>query len=90
MLAGCADYGPGYYGPGPGGPVAYNAYYDGFYGPIYDGYWRGGEFYYRSRGGGQWHRGGGDHFRHTAANGYNRIQGATQSDNPRDHRNNTQ
>jgi hypothetical protein len=56
-LGGCVygpgGYGAGGYGPGPGpgpviaGPVAYNAYYDGALGPYYDGYWRGGAYYYR-------------------------------------------
>ncbi len=32
-----------------GSPYAYDGYYDGFYGPIYDGYWgTDNYFYYRS------------------------------------------
>ncbi len=48
-LAACADgygYGGGAgYGPGP---YSYDGYYDGYYGPIYDGYWGSdNNFYYR-------------------------------------------
>jgi hypothetical protein len=48
-IAGCADnYGYGYGSVGLG-PVAYNGFYDDFYGPIYDGYWGNDNFfYYRS------------------------------------------
>lgn len=48
-LGACAG---GYYGGGggyyAGGPVAYDGFYDDYYGPIYDGYWgTDGFFYYR-------------------------------------------
>ncbi len=53
-----ACVGEGYYGGRDGygyaGPVAYDGYYDDFYGPVYDGYWgTDGAFYDR----------GGDHER---------------------------
>lgn len=56
LIGGCADTGYGYGADFyAGGPYAYDGYYDGFYGPIYDGYWGDdGFFYYRS----------GDHDRH--------------------------
>ncbi|MDQ2860247.1 MAG: hypothetical protein M3T55_05885 [Pseudomonadota bacterium] len=81
LLAGCAG-GPGYYGGGPGYGVAvgYDGYYDGFYGPIYDGYWRGRSFYWRDRDGGRWRRDDGRHFRHEAANGFRHIQGERHPD----------
>jgi len=45
LLAGCAPaYGPGpYYGGGAyvvGEPIAYDGFYDNYYGPFYDGYGR--------------------------------------------------
>ena len=48
-----ACVGDGYYGGGggyyAGGPVAYDGFYDDYYGPVYDGYWGDdGGFYYRS------------------------------------------
>jgi hypothetical protein len=47
-LAACAgDYGYGVADYGPG-PYSYDGYYDGYYGPIYDGYWGSdNHFYYR-------------------------------------------
>jgi len=66
MLASCA--GPGYVG---GGGVAYDGFYDDYYGPIYDGYWGdGGVFFYRSHPHGHYVRDRGGHFRHEASNGY--------------------
>jgi len=42
----------------------YDGYYDGFYGPIYDGYWgSNGYFYYRANSGGRFIRGDHNHFR---------------------------
>jgi hypothetical protein len=79
MMAGCADYGVGYYGPGPVAAVDYDGYYDGYYGPIYDGYWNGGSFYYRTRAGGHWRKGG-NHFRRTESAGFNHIQGTAHPD----------
>lgn len=68
-LSGCATdgyYGEGYYGSSfdYGSPYAYNGWYDGYYGPIYDGYWgRDGYFYYRTSDRDRnFRRGGRDHF----------------------------
>jgi len=54
-LSACAgDYYGGinsaYYSPyNYGDPYSYDGYYDGYYGPIYDGYWgNNGYFYYRN------------------------------------------
>ncbi|MDE2435774.1 MAG: hypothetical protein KGM49_05900 [Sphingomonadales bacterium] len=69
-LAGCAsDYGHGY-----NRPVAYSNYYprsygwyDGYYGPIFDGYWgNGGYYYYRMHDRDRWRRDGDRHFRQGA------------------------
>jgi hypothetical protein len=61
-LAACTTYGPGY---GPGPAVAYDGYYDDYYGPIYDGYWGDdGAFFYRTGAHGHYRRGDGAHFRH--------------------------
>lgn len=79
LVAGCAGgyYGGsdfGYYGP----DTEFDGYYDGAYGPIYDGYWgHGGAFYYRSSAGGTWNRGETAHFRRAAAPGFNHIHGTT-------------
>lgn len=75
-LAGCAD---GVYGGGPAygpGPYSYDGYYDGAYGPIYDGYWGDDDyFYYRS--GPDAHgfrRGDRAHFAHAAPGGGGNFQ----------------
>ena len=48
-LAACDD-GYGYGGVGYAStPYAYNGYYDGFYGPIYDGYWGSDRYFYYRR-----------------------------------------
>jgi hypothetical protein len=88
MFAGCAAHvGPGGVGVAVVGPVAdvdYDAYYDGFYGPIYDGYWGDdGMFLYRTGEGGQWRRGDATHFRHDTATGFNHIHGTTHAAPPR-------
>lgn len=90
LFAGCADYyGPGYVGVGYG-PVAdvdYDGYYDGYYGPIYDGYWGdGGMFIYQTREGGHWRRGSRTHFRHDAAPGFNHVHGTTHAARQRPNR----
>lgn len=67
-LAGCAeDY-------GYGGSYGYSAYYgprglgwyDGYYGPVYDGYWGNGGaiYYYRMHERDRWRRDEGRHFRY--------------------------
>lgn len=64
-LSGCADdYG---YHRGYVGYRAYPVYYgwyDGFYGPVYDGYWgEGGYYYYRMNRHDRWRRDDDRHFR---------------------------
>ena len=62
-LAACAAYGPGYGPPGPA--LAYDGYYDDYYGSIYDGYWGdGGAFFYRTGARGRYRRGDAAYFRH--------------------------
>jgi len=74
-LAACA----GGYGVGVGyasGPYGYDGWYDGAYGPIYDGYWGDdGYFYYRhGEGEGAFVRGDPGHFRHDAPSGPHNFQ----------------
>jgi hypothetical protein len=73
-LAACAGgVGVGVYGPGP---YAYDGWYDGYYGPIYDGYWGDdGYFYYRhNEGEGAFVRGDNHHFAHQAPQGPHNFQ----------------
>jgi hypothetical protein len=70
-LSGCAS---GYGGYGFGGG-AYDAYYDDSYGAIYDGYWRGDGFYYRTGPHDHYVRDRGGHFRRDAATGYHNVHG---------------
>ncbi len=83
LLAGCAS-GPGYYGPGYGAgggiAVGYDGFYDGYYGPIYDGYWRGGRFWWRDRGDHPFRRDDASHFRRRPAQGFSHIQGERHPD----------
>jgi hypothetical protein len=61
-LAGCVS---------PGGPVYNDGYYDGYYGPLYDGYWGDDNFFYYSGGAGRpFVRDEGGHFRRGAASGF--------------------
>lgn len=67
-----------------GGPVAYDGWYDGYYGDVYDGYWGSdGYFYYRHGGGDRsYYRGDRNHFAHggSAPGGnYRHMQGSIQS-----------
>lgn len=81
-LSACANEGfggSGYWG----GPVAYDGWYDGYYGDVYDGYWGSdGSFYYRQGGhDGSYHRGDRNHFAHgdSAPGGnYHHFQGSIQ------------
>lgn len=79
-LAACAGTGVAVaYAPGP---YAYDGWYDGYYGPIYDGYWGDdGYFYYRhGEGEGAYVRGDRAHFARQAPQGphnFQRIQGNT-------------
>ncbi|WP_019832960.1 hypothetical protein [Sphingomonas sp. PR090111-T3T-6A] len=67
-LAACAgDY---YGGPYGSGPIAYDGFYDDYYGPIHDGYWGdGGVFYYRRHQNGRFVADRSGHFRHDAGSG---------------------
>lgn len=60
-LGACADY----YGYDEdiyaSRPYAYDGFYDGFYGPIYDGYWGDDDFFYFRRGDRDRHFQRGDH-----------------------------
>ena len=72
LLAGCTVQA----GPGVPGPVAYDAYYDDYYGPFYDGYWGGdGEFYYTDGAGHPFRHAERGHFRHDAAGGFHPVHG---------------
>jgi hypothetical protein len=77
-LGACAD---DYYGPrhGPGfyehHPVAYDGFYDGYYGTVYDGYWGDGGYYYSMREGGPYLHDDGGHFRQDAGPGFNAFHG---------------
>jgi len=83
LLAGCAPaYGPGpgpYYGGGAyvvGEPIAYDGFYDNYYGPFYDGYWaRDGFFYYQRGEHGRFVRDDGRHFRHDGHDGFHPVHG---------------
>ena len=76
LVAGCADYGGGYYG-GPSVEVAsYDGYYDDAYGPFYDGYWGSdGGYYYRRGAHDHFRRDTGNHFRHDAGAGMHAVHG---------------
>lgn len=67
-LAACAG---GYYGgPAGPGPIAYDGYYDDYYGQIDDGYWGDGDvFYYRPHGHGRYVPDRAHHFRHDMGGG---------------------
>ena len=72
LLAGCAS--GGYYGP-DSVAVGYDGYYDGYYGPIYDGYWRGDRFWYRDAAGHPFRRDENRLFSRRAATGFQHIHG---------------
>ena len=73
-LAACAS-GYGYGGPPGPGPLAFDAYYDGAYGPLEDGYWGSdGGFFYRNGADHRWTRDTGGHFSHEARGGFNGMQ----------------
>ena len=66
-MSACAEYD---YGHGPGRYAAYDLYYDGYYGPVSEGYWGGdGWFWYRDSTR-HWRRDDGRHFRRDTYNGY--------------------
>lgn len=77
-LAGCmAEYG---YGGGPAiyasGPYAYDGWYDGYYGQIYDGYWGSDNYFYYRHGDGDraYVRGDRGHFARQAPQGQHNYQ----------------
>ena len=84
LFVGCAPPppgpgpGPGYYGGAyvVGEPVAYDGFYDDYYGPFYDGYWaRDGFFYYRRGPEGRFLADRGNHFRHDNHDGFHQVHG---------------
>src|ERR1017187_2129768 len=87
LLSGCAGgYGMGYgYGP-DGDVVAYDGYYDDYYGPIYDGYWGSDGFYYRGHQGEAFHRDDGQHFRREAWTGFHHVGGTAHVPHGENHR----
>jgi hypothetical protein len=71
LLSGCAYSG---YSAGVDVGYAVPAYYEGFYGPYWDGYWGpDGFFYFYDVDGHRYRRDDHDHFRHNAAPGYRGI-----------------
>jgi hypothetical protein len=74
-VIGCADdrwgYSRMYYATG----ATYNAYYDNFYGPIYDGYWSGGTFNFRSAADRPFQQDTAGHFRKDPYQGFGLIHG---------------
>lgn len=70
-LSACVSdgYGPAYgVDVGWGTPYAYDAWYDGYYGPLYDGYWGDDGYFYYRRGDHEhsFHRADRDHVRREA------------------------
>lgn len=76
-LGACVDdYGYGgvaSYGPAP---YAYDGWYDGYYGPIYDGYWGSDNYFYYRHGAGErgYIRGDHGHFMRQAPQGPHNFQ----------------
>lgn len=77
-LAACVDDGYGgvgvaSYGPGP---YSYDGWYDGYYGPIYDGYWGSDNYFYYRHGNGDrgYMRGDRGHFRRDTPQGQHNYQ----------------
>ena len=55
---------------------SYTAYYDGHYGPIYNGYWTAkSEFFYSTAPGRSYVRDDGRHFRRVMITGYHPVEG---------------
>lgn len=77
-LGACAEDGY-YYGPHDHyyshRPVAYDGWYDGYYGPIYDGYWGDGGFYYSTGEGRPYVLDRDGHFGHEGREGWSEIHG---------------
>ncbi len=66
-LSGCAGYG-GY------DTAGFNAYYDDAYGPFYDGYWRGDDFFYSAGRGRPFVRDEGHHFQRAPSAGLHGVR----------------
>jgi hypothetical protein len=63
-LSACADD-SSFYRPHYAGVTDYDAYYDDFYGPFYDGYWApGGNYFYRTGPRGRFREDRAMHFHH--------------------------
>jgi hypothetical protein len=70
LVGGCAsDMGYGGHGRG------YDAWYDGAYGPFYDGYWQGDAYWYSPGRGRPYVRDDGRHFRHDRGDGFHGVRG---------------
>jgi len=79
-LAGCAGGygGVDYVNGAPPGAIAYDGFYDNYYGPIYGGYWGNGNvFYYRHTPHGRFVADRGNHFRRgpDASPGFHSMHG---------------
>lgn len=72
-LSGCATYGDydDYYDD-----AGFNAYYDDAYGPFYDGYWRGGHFFYSPGRGRPYIRDEGGHFQRAPGGSMHGVHGS--------------
>ena len=82
-MSACASGPYGYAGGYGPEPVAYDGYYDDFYGPFYDGYWAGdGGYYYTDAPGHPYHRDTGAHFRRDQASGFHAVHGASVRHRP--------
>jgi hypothetical protein len=85
-LTACASEpaGGGFYPHYRTAPIAYDAFYDDFYGPFYDGYWGPGDvFYYSDAAGRPFHRDEARHFRHDSASGFHAVHGLGGGGHPR-------
>ena len=85
-LSACmGDYGYGGRVAYESGPYAYDGWYDGAYGPIYDGYWGSdNNFYYRhGEGEGAYVRGDRNHFARQAPQGPHNFQPMHGTTTPR-------
>jgi hypothetical protein len=76
-VSGCAS---GPFGGGTSSPMyaaggQYHAYYDNFYGNIYDGYWSGDNFNFRTSPNAPFQLDSAGHFRKDSADGYKEIKG---------------
>jgi hypothetical protein len=61
---------------------AYDAYYDNYYGPIYDGYWSDSGFNFRTAADQQYQQDTAGHFRRQATPGFQQIHGEVHPQAP--------